>query len=67
MAIDKETGKRISTVKKPERRVPKYEEDYENFLKQQLFDEESKKKDDSEDTGFYEEVRELHHHKRDGE
>lgn len=64
MAIDKETGKRIPIVKK-EKKIPKYEEDYENALRQQLF-EESKKKDD-DDIGFYEEVRELHHHKRDGE
>ena len=64
MAIDKVTGKRISTIKKPERKVPQYEEDYENALRKQLF-EESKQKD--EDVGFYEEVRELHHHKREGD
>lgn len=66
MAIDKVTGKRISTVKKQERKVPKYEEDYENELRRQLF-EDDKKKNNDEDVGFYEEVRELHHHKRDGD
>lgn len=69
MAIDRSTGKRIPTIKR-EKKVPKYEEDYENALRQQLFeDDKKKKKNDIEDDGigFVEETRELHHHKRDGE
>lgn len=67
MAIDKVTGKRIPIIKR-EKKVPKYEEDYENALRQQLFEDDKKsKKTDDEDVGFYEETREMHHHKRDGD
>lgn len=67
MAIDKTTGKRIPIIKR-EKKVPKYEEDYENALRQQLFEDDKKsKKTDDEDVGFYEEIREMHHHKRDGD
>lgn len=66
MAIDRKTGKREMVVKIKEIPVPKYEEDYEESLKRQLFEEKNKKKvDDAID--FYEDTRDMHHHKRDGE
>lgn len=80
MAIDKKTGKRKSIGKaakeleQSKRKVPKYEIDYEEELKRQLFTEDVKqsKKDevvelDENGPNFYEETREFHHQKRDGE
>lgn len=72
MAIDKSTGKRKPIGKplkeKQQKKVPKYEEDYETALKKQLFEEELKKKETQEDSqGFYEETREFYHKKRDGD
>ena len=50
MAIDKETGKRKRVViKEPKKKVPKYETDYEDALKRQLFEEDEKKKDNPEE------------------
>ena len=75
MAIDKTTGKRKRVVAKDpkeKKKVPKYETDYEDALKKQLFEDNIKKKDDEEvssenNVGFYEETRQFYHHKRDGE
>lgn len=74
MAIDKTTGKRKRVVIKEEpkkKKVPKYEVDYEEELKKQLFAEEINKKENKEskpdEIDFYEDVREFHHVKRDGE
>jgi hypothetical protein len=75
MAIDKTTGKRKRVAAKDpkeKKKVPKYETDYENALKRQLFEDDTKKKENeqgsSEDEiGFYEETRQFYHHKREGE
>lgn len=70
MAIDKTTGKRKRTVIKETKKIPKYETDYEDALKRQLFEESAKQEEaskESNDIDFYEETRQFHHHKRDGE
>lgn len=75
MAIDKTTGKRKpigkklkETQEKPKKKTPKYELDYEEELKKQLFAEEIEKKETGAiDLGFYEETREFHHQKRNGD
>lgn len=75
MAIDKTTGKRKRVVIKeqPKKKIPKYETDYEEELKRQLFAEESNKKEIKKEESkegnldFYEETREFHHVKRNGE
>ena len=75
MAIDKTTGKRKPIGKKlketqeePKKKTPKYELDYEEELKKQLFAEETEQKETGAiDLGFYEETREFHHQKRDGD
>jgi hypothetical protein len=70
MAIDKTTGKRKRVViKEPKKKVPKYETDYEDALKRQLFEDEKKKESskESDELDFYEDTREFHHHKREGE
>lgn len=75
MAIDKTTGKRKpigkklkETQEKPKKKTPKYELDYEEELKKQLFAEEIEQKETGAiDLGFYEETREFHHQKRNGD
>lgn len=50
------------------RKMPTFEERYEESLKKKLFEEElSKQVDDDEEAEYYEETRNLKHQKRDGE
>lgn len=73
MAIDKKTGKRkpigkaAKELEKSKKKIPKYEVNYEEELKKQLFADENKTQESNNDIDFYEDVREFHHQKRDGE
>jgi len=50
------------------KKMPTFEERYEESLKRKLFEEELKKQaDEDEDSEYYEETRTLKHQKRDGE
>lgn len=51
------------------RKMPTFEERYEESLKKKLFEEELSKQviDDDEDSEYYEESRNLKHQKRNGE
>lgn len=50
------------------KKMPTFEERYEESLKKKLFEEELKKQaDEDEDSEYYEETRTLKHQKRDGE
>lgn len=52
------------------RKMPTFEERYEESLKKKLFEEELSKQvtdDDDEEAEYYEETRNLKHQKRDGE
>ena len=71
MAIDNVTGKRKKILKsekeqKEERsRRAKYEEDYETALKKQLFEDSVQVTEENDD--FFEDHREMHHQKRNGD